>query len=126
MHTKCIEAVGILNSSGYVTQYIEEKRFLAHRLVWIHQYGKIPKGFELDHKCSNKKCINIKHLELVTHAENMRRACSRKQELGTSVKRLCKRGHILTGLRTRSKGGRYCKECMRDNKKAWRKRTEKH
>jgi hypothetical protein len=118
--SKCIEAKGYLNSSGYITQYQNKRKYLAHRLAWIRAKGKIPKGYEIDHKCQNKRCINIEHLDCVTHAENMKRHWERNH------KDRCIRGHLLEGKRTRAKGGRYCKICMRENKRAWRKRTGKH
>lgn len=35
--------------------------------------GPVPEGLELDHTCRNRPCCNPRHLEPVTHAENMRR-----------------------------------------------------
>ena len=45
----------------------------AHRLVYETSVGIIPIGLEMDHLCSNTLCVNPKHLEPVTHAENVRR-----------------------------------------------------
>jgi hypothetical protein len=39
--------------------------------------GPVPVGLELDHLCGNKSCAKPKHLEPVTHVENMRRAAKR-------------------------------------------------
>lgn len=44
-----------------------------HRLFYEQRYGAIPTGFELDHLCQVKSCINVEHLELVTHAVNVQR-----------------------------------------------------
>jgi hypothetical protein len=46
---------------------------LAHIAEWEKTNGRVPKGLELDHLCSNPPCVNPAHLEPVTHAENMRR-----------------------------------------------------
>lgn len=45
----------------------------AHRVAWELIHGVVPHGMELDHLCRNRACINVDHLEPVTHAENMRR-----------------------------------------------------
>lgn len=45
----------------------------AHRASYEHHVGKIPEGLVIDHLCRNRSCINPKHLETVTIAENIRR-----------------------------------------------------
>src|SRR3990167_5796765 len=45
---------------------------LAHRNAYERLVGPIPKGLEPDHLCRNRSCVRVTHLELVTHAENMR------------------------------------------------------
>jgi hypothetical protein len=36
--------------------------------------GPVPEGFELDHKCRNRNCVNVyEHLEVVTHQVNILR-----------------------------------------------------
>jgi hypothetical protein len=44
---------------------------MAHRLLWIHLNGKIPDGYLVRHKCDNGICVNIEHLELGTHKDNV-------------------------------------------------------
>lgn len=77
----------------------------AHRVLWEMKNGKVPKGYELDHKCRNKICINPSHLEAVTHAENMRRAAPFIKDKRWSH---CTKGHDLSI--NRNKRGR-CKIC---------------
>jgi len=43
----------------------------AHRIAYIIQYGSIPDGMFILHKCDNAKCINHEHLELGDHKKNM-------------------------------------------------------
>lgn len=45
----------------------------AHRVVYEVLVGPIPAGLEIDHLCRNTGCVNPEHLEVVTHAENVRR-----------------------------------------------------
>jgi hypothetical protein len=81
----------------------------AHRWIYQKMVGPIPKGMEIDHICRNRLCVNPDHLEVVDHAENMRRA-----RLAT-----CRAGlHDLTdpsNIRWDEQGRRRgCKRCWLD------------
>lgn len=80
----------------------------AHRAVYQLLVEEVPPGMVLDHLCRNRACVNPSHLEVVTKAENNRRA--------TAVRKLathCKRGHEFTPDNTISKGGaRACRTCV--------------
>ena len=52
--------------------------YCAHKFAYITKIGPVPGGLELDHLCENKLCVNPRHLELVTHSENMLRHFRRK------------------------------------------------
>ncbi len=79
--------------------------FRAPRVVYSWFVGSIPAGLEIDHLCRNRGCVNPTHLEVVSHAENMRRSGQAKTH--------CKYGHEYTPENTRrdSKGRRSCKTC---------------
>lgn len=47
---------------------------LAHRYSYEQIYGPIPQGMQIDHRCRNTSCVRPDHLEVVTAAENLRRA----------------------------------------------------
>lgn len=59
-------------TNGYGTVKFEGKRRLAHRVAMAASLGSFEAlGSEaVHHKCSNRACINIAHLQLVTQAEN--------------------------------------------------------
>lgn len=98
------------------------KRVLAHRWAYEHEVGPIPSGLEIDHLCMNRACVNVLHLEPVTHLENMKRSrvWERNQNTG---KTHCHRGHPFSEANTYVKkdGARMCKTCSRDLQRARRK-----
>lgn len=70
---------GAIDSSGYGEAFNHRLGRIdkAHRVVWEHYRGPLParpSALELDHLCRVRHCVNPKHLELVTHDENQRRA----------------------------------------------------
>jgi len=77
--------------------------------------GPIPPGFEPDHLCRNRRCINPAHLEPVTRRENLRRGIGEHRPGKTH----CKRGHKFTVKNTyvTKAGFRNCRECHRLNER---------
>lgn len=65
---------GSLTYDGYALFRVGSERTGAHRWSWIFANGPIPDGMQLDHLCRVRNCVRPDHLEVVTPAENTRRA----------------------------------------------------
>lgn len=100
----CWEWTRAKNHDGYGSVRLHDRRgnTLAHRAMWTRVVGPIPKGMHLDHLCRNRACVRPSHLEVVTPAENNRRAAAYRTE--------CRFGHPLDGRRPTT---RYCLTCHR-------------
>ena len=62
-----------LTSQGYASVEFGGKKHYVHRINYQKFVGSIPEGYELDHLCENRCCVNPYHLEPVMHRENARR-----------------------------------------------------
>ncbi len=82
----------------------------AHRVGYELYVGPIPPGLDLDHLCRNPSCVNPRHLEPVTHKENVLRGIG--PAATNKAKTECKYGHRLSGNNLYEyRGRRQCKAC---------------
>lgn len=68
----CRRWTGYIGSHGYGTVNLDGKLITTHRAAYLVAHGSIPDGGHVRHKCDNRWCINEEHLELGSHADNMR------------------------------------------------------
>lgn len=102
---------------GYGQYGYKGKLSSPHRLSYEYFNGKIPKGMDLDHICRNPSCCNPKHLQVVTHQENVRRGLAGfVTGLRQRAKTHCPQGHEYTLKNTYIypiTGKRACRTCFR-------------
>lgn len=78
----CFLWTGAKSSAGYAQLRVCGKTTYLHRLVWELKNGPIPTGRHVLHKCDVRNCVNIKHLFLGTHQDNMRDMSNKRRHVG--------------------------------------------
>lgn len=96
----------------------------ASRAAWELAFGPIPDGLWVLHHCDNPPCVNVEHLYLGTHRENMADVKARGRGRNhNSGKTVCKNGHPLDDANTYRYGGeRHCRACNNEAGKRYRER----
>ncbi len=129
---ECVPWPLSVGSHGYgqkTDRSMTPRGMTAHRWVFFKTGGFIPRGYALDHLCRNKLCVNPRHLEPVSYAENNRRALLATGGRRPALRRkACTRGHDFddpTNLVVGSDGKRRCKPCMRLRAIAYRESQDR-
>ena len=68
----CVEWDKCRDKAGYGVSWYKGKKVAAHRKAWMINNGDIENGLFVLHKCDNPPCVNVDHLFLGTHTDNMR------------------------------------------------------
>lgn len=108
--------VGDLGSGGGYGRFTYDNRTrYAHRIAYELWVGPIPRGYQIDHLCHNRRCVRPEHLEAVTHRENIMR--SRSPMILAHLAGTCVKGHPYEGRRClicqRERNNRYYAEGRR-------------
>ena len=75
----CWVWIGNRTPSGYGLMSVYDVARRGPRTLYAHRWSvllagrTITPGHEVDHLCRNRWCVNPEHLDVVDHAENMRR-----------------------------------------------------
>jgi hypothetical protein len=100
----------IVSPGGYGTFAIRGKNKNAHRWAYILFVGSVPDGYEVDHLCRVKLCVNPRHLQAIPKAANL------AQRIWPAPSPCCPSGHLYDDRNTgrTKRGSRYCRACARD------------
>lgn len=58
---------------GYSRMKLNGRTCAAHIVSYTNEHGYVPGNKQIDHKCTNRRCVNPDHLEMVSHIENQKR-----------------------------------------------------
>jgi hypothetical protein len=102
--TPCRLWQGAVDADGYgtlIANHLKRNKMRAHRWVWEMANGPIKPGLVVRHKCDNRLCFRLSHLELGTVADNNRDA-SERGHLGPQG--ILKPSHVRIIRRLRDEG----------------------
>jgi hypothetical protein len=85
-------------------------RQYAYRVLWEEAHGPL-NGLSLHHRCENKWCVNLAHLEPMKQGDHLREH-GLPGDWGQADKTHCPQGHEYTEENTYHwRGERHCRTC---------------
>lgn len=129
---------GRISPKGYGQFDLEDRSITAHRMSWIMANGEIPEELEVNHlchtrecmlgdNCPHRACIRIEHLEIISHAENVRKgnAGYYERKIFRPKKTYCINGHEYTLENTAQyKNSRVCRICACEKSRLYKQRQK--
>lgn len=108
----CWNWIGCVHANGYGHVRFNGRVLMAHRVVFTLLVREIQSPLTLDHLCRNRKCVNPKHLEIVTLKENILRGNGAAAQ--NSRRNRCVLGHPFDSKNTwyaKNRIERVCRIC---------------
>lgn len=110
-------------NGGYARFIAHGKVIMVHRWAYQQWVGPIPEGYQIDHLCRNRMCVNPKHLEGVTQRDNILRGNGYSAR--NAAKTHCKYGHEFSDENTKLIQGKHrrqrvCLICERNRGRGFR------
>ena len=109
----CWEWQGARDAKGYGVFSFMSHPLRSHRASYLLWKGRVSRGFEIDHICNNRACVNPDHLQVVTPYQNKVLGKIRRARATH-----CPQGHELSeenlvSWRLKADGFRSCLLCQR-------------
>lgn len=65
---------------GYPRMSLDGQTVAVHIAMFVNKHGFVPGKKQVDHKCENRLCVRLAHLQMVTHKKNQRLKKVRKNK----------------------------------------------
>ncbi len=115
----CRQWLGFINENGYGTITFKGHTEKAHRVAFELSGHKLLDGYDLDHLCRNRGCVNPDHLEVVDRRTNLLRGVGSTARYAQRT--YCDNGHEFNEENTylHPNGARYCRICKSEYRKRY-------
>lgn len=99
----CLVWTGATTAGGYGHIRVDGQMVYVHRYAWERALGAIPDGMVVDHICWHLDCVNVDHLRLATHPQNMQNRSGVRARRKWALPRGVTRAHQAIGYQARVK-----------------------